>query len=238
MRWNWTCYIFLDTQKVGNPARSLRMDHHIYFIARNPYTRLLSVYLNKVARTCLSETKMLACANASSESLFDRDITLKEFVEFLHRAKVSAGNASMCMGDHHLCQQVESCVTTTFASEWVTVLKLEDQGLWFPCLVDRLHLNKSVLEGDAWMPFSQNPCYYTATGDCRDMLHSAPRNDTAHFTDSAHATGASSARRLLKHYDQETAALVTSLYADDFLFADDFRALGYPIWNGTGSLPN
>ena len=51
------------------------------------------------------------------------------------------------------------------------------------------------------------------------------------MTDNIHATGSSDPEILQKHYDNETAALVSTLYLDDL------QLLGYPIWDGRGDLP-
>ena len=51
------------------------------------------------------------------------------------------------------------------------------------------------------------------------------------MTDNIHATGSSDPEILQKHYDNETAALVSTLYLDDL------QLLGYPIWDGREDLP-
>jgi len=128
---------------------------------------------------------------------------------------------SLCAVNHHLCQQVESCLTTTLIAQEVTILRLEEQSCWFPCFRKQIEMKSSRL-AKGWRKFSGHSCYYTATGDCHDMLKSIDPNKVGVTTGNVHATGASN--RVAEYYDAMTAAIVSRLYADDF------RILGYPQW--------
>ena len=55
------------------------------------------------------------------------------------------------------------------------------------------------------------------------MLRSIDPHKVGVTTGNVHATGASN--RVGEHYDRKTAETISRLYADDF------RILGYPLWN-------
>jgi len=192
---------------------------HVYFVARNPYTRALSLYLQKVVNDCVSASKY-GCQSGylgmSSETSF------KAFVDSVEQKVARAG--SLCAVDHHLCQQVESCLTTTHVAQEVTIVRLEEQSSWFPCFVQQTGMNSTLLD-NGWANFTGQSCYYSATGDCKDMLRSIEPNKVEVMTGDVHATGASKVDRLRVHYDAKTAETISRLYADDF------RILGYPLWD-------
>ena len=192
---------------------------HVYFVTRNPYTRILSLYLQKVANSCLPGAE--GCK--SGWRGFHKRTTFKAFVEGIEQRATSKG--SLCAVNAHLCQQVESCITTTLDVKEVTAIRLEEQSKWFPCFIQEIGIKPALLE-TGWENLKNNQsCYYTSTGDCKDMLQSIDPGQVNVTTGSFHATGASSAAKLREHYDSETAEIVSRLYADDF------RILGYPLWN-------
>jgi hypothetical protein len=190
-------------------AKDIDRQHDIYFITRNPYTRILSLYLQKIAGACLGNATygcMSKFIGISSET---------NFTEFVKKISSHEKTGGLCAIDHHLCRQTENCMTTTTAASRVFVLKLEDEGIWFPCFLQITRLNATVLMGDAWKDFTGGQaCYYTGTGDCRDMLRTLSPDELQVTTDNVHATGASNL--VQEHYNDEAAALVLSMYAGDF----------------------
>lgn len=72
-------------------------------------------------------------------------------------------------------------------------------------------------------------CFFTATGDCRDMMKSQPPPKTQARSGSVHPTGASA--KVLDYYTPAIAHIVNTLYARDL------EILQYPVWDGTGPLP-
>jgi len=209
-----------EHHKLSNGKKS--KESHVYFVARNPYSRVLSLYLQKVVSACISDdpTGSYRCARNGWRGI-RADTSFKDFVTIIDERLTR--KKSLCEMNAHLCQQVESCLTTTLSAKEVTIIRLEEQSCWFPCLVKQIGI-KSALLSNGWDAFSGSSCYYTATDDCKDMLRSIDPTRVGHLHGTIHATGASS--RLAEHYDAETATIVSRWYADDF------RILGYPLWDG------
>lgn len=61
------------------------------------------------------------------------------------------------------------------------------------------------------------------------MLSSIDPEQVGVTTGNVHATGASN--RLAEHYTPKAAEIISRLYADDF------RILGYPLWDGVSEYP-
>ena len=95
--------------------------------------------------------------------------------------------------------------------------------MWFPCMVNDLGISEDLLER-GWDNFTGRSCYYTATNHCKDMLKRIDPSQVRVTTGNVHSTGASN--HLLEYYDDETAKIVSNLYAEDF------AVLGYPLWDG------
>ena len=94
--------------------------------------------------------------------------TFKEFLLEVDKRRRSAGNRGLCSIEHHLCEQVSSCVVGLHEAT-INVLKLEEMASWYPCLVEDLSLSMDALRGNNWTPFSGRPCFYTPTGNCSDF---------------------------------------------------------------------
>lgn len=193
---------------------------HVYFIARDPYSRILSMYLQKVVNACTSDGQV-GCDTGGWHGIH-ADTSFKDYVRKIEERVKKRG--SLCNISHHLCQQVETCLTTTLPAQNVTILRVEEQSCWFPCLANQTSFESSLLQHKKWELFSGQRCYYTATGKCSNMLESIDPRKVGVTTGNVHATGAS--KRLNEHYDRTTAERVARLYADDF------RVLGYPLWDG------
>jgi len=195
----------------------------VYFVARNPYTRILSLYLNKVQGACFGKNR-----DCRTNYLgFNTSTTFPEFVKGvfdINSQKFSNGGWG-CV-EPHLCPQFRSCVITVPGARSIFVLKLEEQSAWFPCLVQKVGLDERILFGPQWQGINQMDCYYTPTGNCSDQLRLIPPEQVGVSTGSSHATGASRDSIVTEHYDKETAALVSEMYADDF------DVLGYSKWDG------
>lgn len=142
--------------------RKFEKKSHVYFVARNPYSRILSLFLQKVKEECISEGQK-GCNRAHAWRGFKPDTLFKDFVKSIGQSVEKHG--SPCAVNHHLCKQVESCLTNTLSAEEVTVIRLEEQSCWFPCLAKELRLEPSIFS-NGWEQFSGQSCYYTATGDC------------------------------------------------------------------------
>ena len=115
---------------------SLTVDDTIqeYFFARDPYTRLLSLYLQKVVSECTSGGQ-LGCSQGLRYLGLSKNTSFAYFVQ--HVWRLTEGNPRrLCAVDHHLCSQLESCYSSVSGSgKHILVLRLEEQAKWWPCFV-------------------------------------------------------------------------------------------------------
>jgi hypothetical protein len=85
---------------------------HVYFVARNPYTRILSLYLQKVVvNACVHQhwSKGMYQPRADGRECMPANKT--SFPYFVrHVAKKVKEKGSVCRYNVHLCQQVSSCL--------------------------------------------------------------------------------------------------------------------------------
>eukprot|EP00933_Yihiella_yeosuensis_P018019 TRINITY_DN14957_c0_g1_i1.p1 TRINITY_DN14957_c0_g1~~TRINITY_DN14957_c0_g1_i1.p1 ORF type:complete len:314 (+),score=46.47 TRINITY_DN14957_c0_g1_i1:102-1043(+) len=195
----------------------------VWMLARNPYTRLLSLYLQKAANRCSSGN--LGCGDQYAQAHLgyrgSETLSFEAFVDVVaQRSFESRGDP--CLIEKHLCSQVSGCA---FGVHQLLILKLERQKDWFVNFAANLGLDNSKLFGNDWLQISGKPCFYTPTGNCSDMF-TTPLSGSKRSTvvDNVHGTGAEA--QLLQHYNPRTAALVFELYKEDF------AALGYEKWNG------
>jgi len=203
----------------------------VWIVTRNPYTRFLSLYLQKVSVNCLHDQSVdkKLCLLEKNRLAFklgyeaSKPPDFPEFVHLVDRWTTKYGN-HLCSIDHHMCSQVAGCVFRDAAA--LRVLKLEEMSTWFPSFAEELGLTENDLSGSKWTSFSGQPCYYTSTGDCADMLKTIEKTDHV-VLDHVHATSASSQTAV---YTPEAAALVYKFYKKDF------EILGYPLWDGRGEV--
>lgn len=190
----------------------------VYLVARNPYTRLLSLYLDKVLRCfrvgerdptaggSYCSHDVMAASGAFRYTPRRQPEDAPSFPDFVRMVAALAGERDICEIDHHLCTQASGCALA--AARSVTVLKLEDEAAWFPCLARALGLEDALLRGDMWTQWKPHACFYAPTGSCDEAA------DAGRTTGVVHATGADA--RVDQYYDAATAAAVRRLYADDF----------------------
>lgn len=182
-----------------------------FLFARNPYTRILSQYLNHIAGDCVRGS--LGC----NQNKGSRGLTFEDYVLGIKKAmggENRRGGKSLCSVDHHLCPQLDSC-SLPCAKQAPRMLKLERQPLWFDCLMGHLGLTWEDLTGEQWRKFAGKPYYYEK-----------PQTESSMYVGPAHGTNASG--RVGEHYTPQAARIVTELYRDDLAL------LGYPTWDGTG----
>lgn len=105
-----------DNSNLWQDSNRFDDSHTIYVVARNPYTRFLSFYLD------FYETR-------GEKGLGGVPITsFGSFAVAALELTEGSGGGSVCVVNHHLCLQVESCVATTLAARAVNVIRLEDQS--------------------------------------------------------------------------------------------------------------
>lgn len=196
-----------------------------YFIARNPYSRLLSEYLNHVVGQCVLETK---CDHDPSDSKIkivrealnisnasDYIPSFQEYVYFLTLLTTKG----ICRYNHHLCPQ---SVNTCLYNKNVVVLKLEEQYTWWSCFLESINVDNSMLFGWDWIPYAGKPCYYSPSPQCGDDPVDLGQGGIK--VGPVHGTNASG--RLNEYYTQETALIVTKIYSKDL------EIFEYPTWDG------
>eukprot|EP00976_Prorocentrum_cordatum_P069173 1179450-Prorocentrum_minimum.AAC.1 len=130
---------------------------------------------------------------------------------------------SLCGLNHHFCSQVSGCTQT---GRETTLLKLELESQWFPCLAQKLHIGDAELEGEQWVKLMKKPCFYTPSGECSDWNTHAQEPPIMVTCGSVHCTSATD--QLEMHYTPQVAKLVEEWYKDDF------EVLNYPKWDGEG----
>lgn len=203
-------------------AREVSSCDRVWLVARNPYTRILSLYLQKVAGACVSGG--LGCRTDYDDQQLGKNVTSFEDFVAAVAEKASSKPHGACGIDDHLCSQVSGCLFAAAAD--VAVLKLERQATWFPCLVDTLGVAHEALAGPKWQNVSGQPCFYAPTGDCSaPLLSTVDGAPSVPVVDHVHGTGADAA--VSQHYTAKAAAVVTELYREDL------EALGYPEWDGS-----
>ena len=158
-------YVVSDCTAVGPRDRVL-------FVARNPYLRLLSFYLDKIQNEGREE---VALALGISQWRL-RWLSFDSFVAMLRR-HVAATRQPPCAVDHHLCSQLSGCLFAHARS--VRVLKLERQPAWFRCLSASLGLNASV-RGAAATATRPEEAVSTAHSACLPASCLTPRTPTQH----------------------------------------------------------
>lgn len=192
----------------------------VYMISRNPFTRLLSLYLDKVLRCFGVGPKTGGKHSHCDHDLLDQsgafpaDLAGLErlpkhapsFSQFLKAVERATERFDLCQVDHHLCGQSQGCLLDS--ARRLRLLRLEDMDRWFPCLNRTLGLS-SYLEGDGWRRWTHKPCFYGSCGGAAGSNVGA-----------VHPTGASG--RVGEFYDAATAAIARRLYREDF------EILGYP----------
>lgn len=149
-----------------DPTKSASHKSHVYFVARNPYTRILSMYLQKVVNACISGGQK-GCNKPKGWHGIKPSTSFERFVEIIEKRVEKRG--SLCGISHHVCQQVETCLTNTLPAAQVTVIRVEEESCWFPCLVQQIGVKPKVLS-KGWEQFSGQSCYYSATGNCSGEL--------------------------------------------------------------------
>jgi hypothetical protein len=150
---------------------------HVYFVARNPYTRILSLYLQKVVNhACVHQywSKGMYQPRADGRECMPANKTwFPYFVR--HVAKKSKGKGfRACVVTMFICvnnKYLPACLAPTLAAaREVTILRLEEATVVLVSVsCQRNYSNISVLV-ETWNKFSASSCYYPSTGTCHDCM--------------------------------------------------------------------
>jgi len=204
-------------KKMSTYDKSIRSDSHrknydsVLLIARNPYTRILSQYLNHIAGSCVKGN--LGCKKSSSQ-------TFEEYIIEIYRKYEGKYRGNICLVDRHLCWQHSSCKSLHTKRSSPIILKLENQPLWWSCFLRLIEVDAQILEGKEWLVSSGQPCYYKPSDECGKTTASIDKV----YVGPVHGTNATG--RVLSFYTKKAAELVTKMYQNDLLL------LNYPSWGG------
>mmetsp|Transcript_23901 Transcript_23901/g.62078 ORF Transcript_23901/g.62078 Transcript_23901/m.62078 type:complete len:373 (-) Transcript_23901:214-1332(-) len=214
-----------------------------YLLARNPYIRALSLYLDKVRSSCLKSSGSKRAMECNQNVYNYRNgkvklptppkkATFEEYMQFVDEQFKQHGSMCKINYPQHACLQTSICLEPSHSL--VFLLKTEEQDLWYPCMVQYLELG-SVMSSPGWRTFTGKHCFHHPAGKtCEQALELpskaallAGSKDATLATGTLHATSAWS--RLYDHYTSAAAEIVTRLYAKDF------EILNYPTWDGIGN---
>ena len=219
----------------------------VLLVARDPRSRLLAFYLHQIAphakgrRWCRYNPN---CKGHARSIGFDpkRPPSFAQFVELVaKRAKQRGGD--VCYVEHHLCSQVSGCLFGAHVRS-TTVLKLEEMPLWYADFAAHVGIGPLELDGDQWLPYTNQSCFYSPQGGGCLPWDAWPRreapgrshsgggslsNDSVQWSvaaagrhDPVHPTGAST---LVSSYYGNVSSATSQLVAA--LYRDDYRLLGY-----------
>ena len=221
----------------------------VLLFARDPRSRLLAFYLHQIVPHDQGEQFCRyspTCKRHARSIGFDPNgpPRFAQFVELVaKRAKQRGGD--VCFVEHHLCSQVSGCLFGAHVRS-TTVLKLEEMPLWYADFAAHVGIGPMELDGDQWLPYTNQSCFYSPQGGGCLPWDAWPRrvapgrshpgggsisNDSVHTQwlvaaagghDPVHPTGAS---MLVASYYGNVSSATSQLVAA--LYRDDYRLLGY-----------
>eukprot|EP00873_Tetraselmis_striata_P015730 jgi/Tetstr1/435994/TSEL_024875.t1 len=242
----------------GQPGGTNSGDYTTWFFSRNPYSRILSVYLNKVVGDCgdehhsskdiwkrgcgewsvrpgdLKYMKVPTVGKNDCSTLEEcQRVQFAEFVKELHHVATRHGGPRLCEMNHHLCPQAISCLKYPNTYQ----LKLEREVVWYACLLQKFGLTELAASG--WEDFTGRSCFYhgghyhSESKSCEYSMHIHSRHTAKKLIEGSNPTGgtihSTGAFDLVETYfTPEVAQMVAELYKEDF------ETLHYPVWDGTG----
>jgi len=202
-----------------------------FVIVRNPYTRFLSAYLDKVVQQMRGTSY-----NGNFES-FAVQVCLGKLARLTgEKCKRCSKDLESILHDDHTAPQIEGCGLAE-GSVYDLVLRIEEQPLWYEALITMVGLQKTVQMIERTVPgrepqLSNNAsnCFYRPPGtECTDLFKSAkPKiyegGRSSNTQQDKHSKGAD--EQLAEHYTPLAARAVTALFASDFV------RFNYPKWDG------
>ena len=219
----------------------------VLLVARDPRSRLLAFYLHQIVPHDKGEQYCRhspACKQHALSIGFDpnRPPRFAQFVELVAKRANKRGG-DVCFVEHHLCSQVSGCLFGAHVRS-TTVLKLEEMPLWYADFAAHVGIGPMELDGDQWLPYTNQSCFYSPQGGGCLPWDAWPRrvapgrshpgggsisNDSVQWLvaaagrhDPVHPTGAS---MLVASYYGNVSSATSQLVAA--LYRDDYRLLGY-----------
>ena len=207
-------------------------------MVRNPYSRILSAYLDKVV---LQQTRKLWPSSLKYGTVPSKNRTVPSFRDF-----VQAVTAHSEILDRHFQPLSNLCLiddgTGALSHRYDFFLKVEQMERWYLPFVRLLGIEPTLRTGwnlttHWWKAREGRDCFYTPLhvscadfhGGAREVARtskgmSEDASKGAATPASFHATQADG--KLGRYYDVELAAAVTQHAAADF------KTFGYPVWDG------
>eukprot|EP01023_Acetabularia_acetabulum_P007713 TRINITY_DN1338_c0_g1_i1.p1 TRINITY_DN1338_c0_g1~~TRINITY_DN1338_c0_g1_i1.p1 ORF type:complete len:342 (-),score=19.13 TRINITY_DN1338_c0_g1_i1:2080-3105(-) len=180
-------------------------------IVRDPYTRFLSAYNDKIRKQNVNDELGFDIHNRAS---FD------EFVERIYSIRkqknrgVTAGNYGL---NAHFAQQVESSMVS-FGMRYNYVLKLEEIGNWFSCFMDLVNIREEMMHG--WPGDDQ--CFLsTPAAPCNGPSQNG--SVITNLINYANHNYNSVKNVDCRYKNVTTTQLTTQMFLEDFIYFD------YPI---------
>jgi len=213
---------------------------------RNPYTRLLSSYLDKVVGLGGGEGSRIS---------FNGDFAA--FVKMVCKEKLDRLQGKSCkhdcvLRDEHISPQSGRCgLNQGFAYDMI--LRVEEQPMWYETLIKMLGLTKTVRTFDGTLPSGEgghhayrlshnaSNCFYKPPGlECADLFTTeepkmyqgestsgdSTKSQKHHHGNKQTGHAILATDHIAEYYTPAIAHAVTALYTDDFFLFD------YPTWNG------
>ena len=196
-------------------------------IVRNPYVRLLSAFLDKLAGDRTGEAAAWTARHRPVG--FTPGGSFGSFVVAMLRLEgrsVRAGCARQGCVDPHFGLQSAVCLLPGGAT-YDFALRLEEMELWYEPLVRLLGLKRAV-QSPFWTPHVKQPCFWAPPGRrCTHMFRS-DATATARHADATVRTNVhnSGAQRHVQRYYADAGVLANATR----LVMPDLRAFGYPPW--------
>eukprot|EP00510_Aplanochytrium_minuta_P003328 CAMPEP_0184007556 /NCGR_PEP_ID=MMETSP0954-20121128/1403_1 /TAXON_ID=627963 /ORGANISM="Aplanochytrium sp, Strain PBS07" /LENGTH=261 /DNA_ID=CAMNT_0026286407 /DNA_START=345 /DNA_END=1131 /DNA_ORIENTATION=+ len=195
-----------------------------FMIVKNPYTRFLSGYLDKIELQGLRKYFPPG---------FDKGSNFTDFVEGYSKVPLDEMNK-------HFRPITHQC-NIPIGMTYDYILDVERLSEWYELFVQHLEIKEEAQHG--WNIQTKyfkghKECFYTTPGkDCAEMFLQPEQSRQREFSldkeaapETFHATG--SASKLDKYYTPETAIQVSKI------LKNDIACFGYSFWNGRGKYSN
>ena len=212
----------IATTNSSIPSTTTNTITNVYFITRNPYTRILSLYFSKRYRIFKDTYKFPKGVIPQQPN---KNGSFNKYVQYIHTL-VTKYNITLCSINEHLCSQVQLCTpptpsqslpptllqstsTSLLSSQeppppqeekedfpiQIKQIKLEEQSIWFPCFLQETRSNVSLLFGEQYKVASGGlSCYYSPTGNCSHMLTSLTTQQIIDYKQRRRSVSSSSTR--------------------------------------------
>jgi len=206
-----TKYNYLPLIPTGEMIDALTdLDTPRLVISRNPFTRVLSSYLNKIVK---ANDRRRYREELGLDQWSDW-VTFEEYIDALEKwATEKPSGLRLDSGvDHHFALQSSFCGMPNDRQSnlhYDYVLKTEQINDWYTCIVKELNISSLVYSG-----WPDDKCFFSAPDnpcDGQTMKGGFSRNSW-----DAGDHGTKSSLKLRSYYSPELEATVARLYADDF----------------------